>query len=214
MAEQTRNYMITALVTVAAACLTMSISGRQPQVSFEARLDALPMTVGDWRGQDIRIDAGTRDALSADGFLYRSYTHKGTGRQIGLLIVYRKYGRREFAHRPELCYPAAGWEIIRKSYTDMPYAGSSVPARLVVAEQEGYREVITYWFASGRRTEANYLKQQARMALDRMQPQTYGWAFIRVNTPEWYGHGEALDLTRDFADDLQAPLETVLSGRD
>lgn len=209
MAEHTRNYMITALLTIGAACLSGLISQRQPEVSFSARLDTLPMRVGQWRGQDVRMDANTRNALSADSLLLRVYTHSSTSRQIGLLVVYRKYGRREFAHRPELCYPAAGWEIAGKTYTKIPYAGRDVPARLVVAEKDGSRESITYWFASGPRTEASYVKQQVWMALDRMQKQKYGWAFVRVNAP---GDEEAVELTREFMRDLERPLTKVLCG--
>lgn len=212
MAEHTRRYVITALLTIGTACLSGFISQRQADVGFSARLDTLPMRVGPWMGQDVRMDAGTRNALSADSLLLRVYTHSTTRRQIGLLIVYRKYGRREFAHRPELCYPAAGWEIVRKAYTKMPYAGRDVTARLVVAEKGGSRESIAYWFASGHRTEANYVKQQARMALDRMHKHRYGWAFVRTNIPEACGRTEAVDLTREFVRDLERPLAKVLCG--
>src|SRR5690606_35834132 len=66
MAKLTRNYMITALLTIGAACLGGLISQRQPEVSFSARLDTLPMTVGPWAGQNVRLDERTRNALSAD----------------------------------------------------------------------------------------------------------------------------------------------------
>ncbi len=209
MAQHKANLVITALLTAAGACLSCIIAQRQPEVSFSARLESLPMTIGAWHGQDVRLDAASRNALSADSSVYRVYTHTGTGRQVGLLVVYRRYGRREFAHRPELCYPAAGWEIAGESYAVLPYAGRDVRARVVAAEKDGCREAVTYWFASGRRTEANYVRQQALMALDRMQPRKYGWAFIRLNAPE----PRALDLTRSFMRDLDKPLAAALSGR-
>jgi EpsI family protein len=214
MARHTQNYMIVALLTMGAACLSSLASQWQPRADFNARLEDLPMQIGDWKGQDIHLSPGIRKALAADSILLRDYTHSGTGRHVQLLIVYRKYGRRGFAHRPELCYPAAGWEIVRKAYTDMPYAGRDVPARLVVAEKSDHREAITYWFASGDRTEANYVKQQAWMALDRLQQQRYGWAFIRTNTTERHGHRESLDMTRTFMKDLDRPLMKVLSESD
>ena len=104
--------------------------------------------------------------------------------------------------------------IVEKAYTDVPYSGREVPARLVLAEKGDRRQAITYWFASGKRTEASYVKQQALMAVDRLQAQKYGWAFIRVDTAEWQGHEEALATTRAFLKDIDKPLAELLSGGD
>ena len=212
MAKHAPNYVVVAFLTLAAACTGSYVSHRQPHVSFDARLEALPVKIGDWSGHDVDLGSSVENSLAADHILSRVYTDAQIGRRVNLLVVYRKYGRRGFAHRPELCYPAAGWEIVQKAYTTVPYAGRDVQARVVIAEKNGRREAIAYWFASGRRTEANYVKQQARMALDRLQRQRYGWAFIRVNVPEWYGDEEALDLIRAFMKDAEKPLRMVLSG--
>jgi EpsI family protein len=130
-----------------------------------------------------------------------------------MLIVYRKYGRRDFAHRPELCYPAAGWEITGKTYTKMFYNGKAIDARLVTAEKDIGREVIAYWFASGDRTEANFAKQQLWMAMDRMQDRRYGWAFIRINVPVLYSDEEALEAARSFLKEMDKPLMKALTGQ-
>ncbi len=211
MAKRTPNYVITALLTIGAACLSSFISQRQPQVSFVPRLDALPMRIGDWQGRDTKLDPGIREALAGDGILCRDYTDS-RGRQISLLIVYRKYGRRGFTHRPEMCYPAAGWEVISKTYAHLPYAGHSIQVRQMEASKDGNRALVTFWFASGDRTEASYVKQQARMTLDRIQPHKYGWAFIRMDVYELQGHEEALGLTRAFIADIQKPLARILTG--
>lgn len=210
MAKLTSNYIITACLTIVAACLGGFITQRQPQVAFDAHLEALPMIIGDWQGQDIELDTRTRDILSADRILFRYYTNSKTQRQVCLLIVYRKYGRREFAHRPELCFPAAGWEIRSTGYSLVPYLGHNVQARYVEAEKSGSRVLSTYWFASGRRMEANYVKQQMRMALDRLQRQKYGWAFLKVDVPLPHGREEAHDLTRAFMKDIEKPVTNTL----
>lgn len=213
MAKYTSNYIITAFLTISAACVGSFITQKQPQVVFDARLEAFPMKIGNWQGQDVGLDAGTRKALSGDSIVYRYYTNSMTKRQVCLLIVYRKYGRRGFTHRPEMCYPAAGWEIISKGYTHMPYDGHDVPARCVEAEKGGSWAIISYWFTSGRRTEANYVRQQAKMALDRLQRQKYGWAFIKVDVLEPRGSKDALDLTRAFMKDIGKPLTQTLTGK-
>jgi len=212
MAKRTPNYLIVAILTIASACAGFYVVGQSPRVSFDANLDALPMKIGVWRGDNLELDESTKAALQADRVLSRRYTNSETGEPLGLLIVYRKYGRREFAHRPELCYPAAGWEIVQKTYTTLPYAGRNARARLVIAQTSTAREAITYFFASGDRTEGSFVTQQLKMALDRLQEQKYGWAFIRLNVPESYGDDEAIELTRAFMKDAEKPLMKVLTA--
>jgi EpsI family protein len=212
MHKRTPNYWLVALLTLAAAYAGNRVAQIAPAAKVSANLDKLPMKLGTWQGEDIKLDATVMKALAADQVLCRQYTDSKTERALGLLVVYRKYGRRDFAHRPELCYPASGWEIVGKSYTSVPYGGRSVQARLVIAEQDMSREAVTYWFASGDRTEGNFAKQQLWMALDRLQKQKHGWAFIRVNVPEMYGDEEALELTRSFMKVAEGPLKESLTG--
>ena len=212
MVKRTPNYILVAVLTILAASVGFYVSARTPRVSFDADLSALPMKIGVWEGKDLDLSEEVRAGLKADHILSRQYTHSKTGETIGFLVVYRKYGRREFAHRPELCYPAAGWEIVQKTYTTLPYAGRDVPTRLVIAQEYPVEEAIAYFFASGDRTEANYVKQQFVMAMDRLQEQKYGWAFIRLNVIASYGHEEAVELMQAFMKDAEKPLMKVLTG--
>ena len=212
MHKRTPNYCLVALMTIVAACAGNYIATISPAAKFNANLDALPMKLGIWQGENIELDATVKQALKADGLLCRQYTDLTTERRLGLLVVYRKYGRRDFAHRPELCYPAAGWEIAEKTYATVPYAGRNVQARFVVAQKGMSREAITYWFASGNRTEANFAKQQLWMALDRLQKPRVGWAFIRVNVPAMYGDEESQEITRSFMKVAEQALYEALTG--
>ena len=213
MANRTSSYSIVIILTLITAGFSLWIGQRSPNVSFSTKLDTLPISIGTWYGQNMEMGDEIKKALNADSILSRQYTDEETGQPLGVLIVYRKYGRRDFAHRPELCYPAAGWEIVQKSYTKVPYAGKDVPARLIVAEKDGRREVIAYWFASGDRTESNYAKQQLWMSLDRLQNQHYGWAFVRVNIPVMDNDEDTLVRARKFLSDAEKPLLSILTGK-
>jgi EpsI family protein len=185
---------------------------KTPSIDFSAKLANLPMNIDKWHGRDVALTGVVRNALNADDILSRQYLDPVTQQRLGLLIVYRKYGRRDFAHRPELCYPASGYELPEKTYTTVPYNGKDVSARMVVAEKNDTREIVMYWFASGNRTESNYVKQQLWMSLDRLQKQKYGWAFIRVNVPVIYNNDASMDAARDFLHAAEEPLMKVLKG--
>ena len=189
------------------------VRARPVEVQFSADLDSFPLAIGHWQGSEMPIDSETRQALNVDSLLSRRYTHLESGSRVDVLVEYRKYGRRDFVHRPEMCYPAAGWEITRKGRMTLPYARKTTEAVRIVASKEGAEELVVYWFASGVRTEADFARQQLLMALDRLRTQKYGWAFIRLNTPIYSTQEEADAVVRAFLRSASGPLAAVLTGR-
>lgn len=214
MDKQTPNYKLVLAVLILACMLTYWARFKPVRVLFTADLDSLPKTIGAWKGRDLPIEKSIRDIMNADKLLSRVYVGPNPDYPVTIWIVYRKFGRREFAHRPEMCYPAAGWEITRKRYITLPYGGREVQAVEVVATRELDTEVIVYWFASGDRTEANFAKQQIIMALDRLRTQKYGWAFIRLNIPVVDTEQNAINQLRSFLNAASTPLARVLKESD
>ena len=211
MASRTPNYKLVIAILVLATAVTYWARLKPVKVLFTADLQAFPPSIGSWTGRSDRIDKTLRGFLNADEVLSRTYTGGDGYGEMGLWVVYRKYGRRDFAHRPEMCYPASGWEIVGRGCTTVPYGGREIQAVKVVAEKDGERELIVYWFASGARTEANFARQQLFMALDRLRTQKYGWAFIRLNCPVTDTEEATLASVRDFMSSASGPLERVLT---
>ena len=213
MDKRTPNYKLVLAILVVVCAATYWARLKPVRVLFTADLDALPKAVGSWTGRDLAIDQPIRQSMNADRILARTYTNAGGDFGITLWIVYRKFGRRDFVHRPEMCYPAAGWEITGKGRTTVPHGGRDIQAVKITAERGFDREVIVYWFASGERTEASFARQQLLMALDRLRTQKYGWAFIRVNCPIADTEEDTLKQIRAFLSAASTPLSNVLTGR-
>jgi EpsI family protein len=55
------------------------------------------------------------------------------------------------AHRPEVCYPAQGFQIISESKAMLPVLGRELPIRRLVARLGGRIEPISYWVMVGNR---------------------------------------------------------------
>ncbi|MFQ3549465.1 MAG: exosortase C-terminal domain/associated protein EpsI [Armatimonadota bacterium] len=193
-----KKYFLLNILFLITAVISYWISSRPIKVLHIADMHSLDKQIGNWQGKDVDLPIEISDALNADELLSRQYDDWNLSSNIYLLVVYRNYGRRDFAHRPEMCYPAAGWEILSRSYERVPFAGKDVQAVKVVAQKDGQRDVILYWFASGHRTEANFIKQQVWMALDRLKTQKFGWAFIRLNSPVYFSEEETLEQMKDF----------------
>lgn len=211
MDKHTPKYIVVFLMFAITAGITYWVNSRPLRVLFDADLDSVPTTIGAWKGTDIKITSEVASALDADKVLSRSYA-RSEDDLMQLLVVYRKYGRRGFAHRPEMCYPAAGWELISKSYITVPYGGHEIQAVRIVAQKDYTKDIIVYWFASGKEMEANFVKQQLKMAMDRLQTRKYGWAFIRINSPVIVSEEDTMNNIRDFIREASDPLMTTLTG--
>lgn len=74
------------------------------------RLKALPLTLGDWNGEELETSDAVVRAADCAGMIQRSYTNTRDGRQIMLLFLVGKPGPLS-VHLPEVCYRGAGYRI-------------------------------------------------------------------------------------------------------
>ena len=174
-----------------------------------AELSAIPGDRDNWRCvQEVPLDSALMTEMKSDSYMDRLYQDRNTGQNVEIMAVYRRYGRREFAHRPDQCYPAAGFNITSKDHTTLPYAGRDVDAIHLVADGRNVQlangkvgvpnEVLTYFFASGDRTESDFIRQQLAMAFERLIPEKNGWTFIRLNSRIVTNEDDALNAQKDF----------------
>src|SRR6202022_2424906 len=77
----------------------------------------------------------------------RGYTD-GHGNIVMLLVAYGPVQNyRLKAHRPEMCYTAAGFRVSEKHFTELSYNGTDHPLKLarLIAERESRFEPVSYW---------------------------------------------------------------------
>ena len=112
-------------------------------------LEDLPPTIGRWRmGDPGTIVLPPEEAISRtvyDGYVVRGYDAPGTAR-IVLLIAYsagQSYALQ--LHRPEICYPASGFAIEKRSLLD----AASIPAIFLTTRRGDTVEHVLYWTRVG-----------------------------------------------------------------
>ena len=210
------NYLIVFALMVTTFALGTFWEMRPEPTGKIADVKEIPMQVGNWQSAgDVEIDPATMEQIKADTYVQRRYENPD-GKAVDILLVYRRYGRREFAHRPELCFPAAGYSIVTKDRTTLPYAERDAEA--VHLNVDGSRvpapnTTITYFFASGKRTECDFIKQQILMALERVIPNRNGWTFVRLTTAQTPGatDPEMVAAQQDFMRAMAPELEKVIT---
>jgi hypothetical protein len=76
-----------------------------------ARLQAVPMDVGDWKGEDIPFDSADFARAGISGAVFRKYRNVRTGAAVTMLIVCGRGGPIS-VHTPDVCYADAGFQAL------------------------------------------------------------------------------------------------------
>lgn len=146
-----------------ALCVSGAIAGTALKPRREVRLltsgklaDVVPKAFGDWTSEEVgdpyAINGeGTLSAKLYNELLTRQYVNARTGAGVTMLMAYGGRQSDELQlHRPEVCYPAFGFNVTRNDAMSLPIGGGvTVPARRLAAAAEGRVESIIYWSRIG-----------------------------------------------------------------
>ena len=100
-------------------------------------LSKFPYQMGDWTGQDLPIDASVVKATDTDDHVYRSYARGGGLEAVGFWFAFGIRGRDLAVHRPEVCYPGAGWTLSKTEDVVLPLRGGDQLATRILRFTRG-----------------------------------------------------------------------------
>lgn len=159
MAVRTRAF-VAALVMCAGSALalvatpTAKIADRGPKLELEA---LFPERFAEWRvDTSLPVVLPSPDAQEVLNRIYnqtlaRTYINR-QGQRIMLSVAYGGDQSDNMAvHKPEVCYPAQGFEVLASSDTNLQLSGRDVPARRLLTRLGGRVEPLTYWITVGDR---------------------------------------------------------------
>lgn len=139
------------------------LSDSRPKIELEA---LFPKSFGDWVVDDRMpvqlISPDTQAVLDKiyNQTLSRTYVNRSDER-IMLSVAYggdQSDGTR--AHRPDVCYPAQGFQIISAKDAQMALGKHLLPVRQMVAKQGSRTEPVTYWVTVGDRIAVSGTEQK------------------------------------------------------
>lgn len=125
-----------------------------------------PRQFGSWR-----VDAGLPVVLPApdvqaqldviyNQVLSRTYVNR-RGQRIMLSVAYGgDQSDGTSAHRPEVCYPAQGFEITANARAAQSAAGETLVVRKLMSKLGGRNEPITYWVVVGNEVATSGIEQK------------------------------------------------------
>lgn len=131
---------------------TRRLADTRPKVELET---LFPKAFGDWRVDDRMpvqlISPDTQAVLDKiyNQTLSRTYVNP-KGERIMLSVAYGgDQSDATRAHRPEVCYPAQGFEILSRQDGSVEVAGRPMRVRQLVSRLGGRLEPISYWIMVG-----------------------------------------------------------------
>lgn len=153
-----RRDLIIGGACVAAAGAAAGLKPRRelPLLTNAKLADVVPARFGGWTSEDVgdpyAINGeGTLSAKLYNELVARRYVNAAGDAQVMALFAYGGRQSDELQlHRPEVCYPAFGYNLTRNEPLDLPVGGTAViPARRLAASAEGRGESIIYWSRMG-----------------------------------------------------------------
>lgn len=214
MDKRAPNYLALVIMLSVAAGTTYWARTRPATALVKADLKSIPAIIGDWEqvGPDGKQDRDVLDGwlVTADNFLTRDYASPD-GAALELMVVYKGCDRRSW-HLSEMCFSGTGFNVNR-NYTDVSFGGRKARAVELAATNKntGRTMIALYFFVQGEHVEASFARQQAAMALARLRPSKYGWAFVRVTAEVVSSEQETLSELRRFIAGASGPMIEALT---
>ena len=152
-----RRALIGGALCAGAAALTYELRPhRYVSLLRQAKLDDLvPKSFGAWTsegvGDPLAINGpGTLSSKLYNQLVTRLYSN-GRSAQVMMLLAHGERQSDELQlHRPEICYPAFGYELLIDDPEQLPLGGRvSLPARRLLARSPNDEERVIYWTRVG-----------------------------------------------------------------
>ena len=218
------RHLLIGLTMLAAAGLAlaltprMKIADQRPKIKLEAMI---PWQFGEWKLEEehVPLIGGPEVRALVDKMynqtLSRNYVN-GKGERIMLVIAYGSdQGYSTQVHRPEMCYPAQGFQIVNLSKSFIEVGRAKLPVMKLVAIKGQRIEPITYWIMIGDSAVRGNLEQSFARWKYGLTGQIPSGLVIRVSTisaNESQSYRTQEKFLRDLLGAVPANHRKILTG--
>jgi len=152
-----RDVIMGSACAIAAGAAYALKPSRRVSLLEQATVDEIvPRQVGKWTARDVGNLVAPVSLNSLEAKLYgevveRVYRDASSQSEIMMLMAHGDTQTNDLQlHRPEVCYPAFGFEILTNLPAQLKLpAAQAIPVRRIIAEVPGRRETILYWTRLG-----------------------------------------------------------------
>lgn len=192
---------------------------RRADALGERRLERMiPEKIGEWRfvtagGLVLPPPDALRDRLYSQ-LLTRTYIHDARP-SVMLLIAYggTQNGMIQI-HRPEFCYPAAGYRLAMTERHMVPVMpGVSIPARAMLARSDWRSEQLIYWTRLGHHFPVSWAEQHIAVLSENIAGSIPDGVLVRISSGADRLSPSVLDgFARDLCRAVGPRMRRILFG--
>jgi EpsI family protein len=158
------RHLIIGLAMLIAAGLAIALTPREkiadqgPKVDLETMI---PKQFGEWRMEEslaqIMVSPDVKAQLDKlyNQTLSRTYINPKGGRVMLSIAYGGDQSDSMQVHKPEVCYPAQGFQVIKQTHATLETGFHPVPVVRLVATHNNRVEPITYWIIIGDKVPAS-----------------------------------------------------------
>ncbi len=164
-------------------------------------LDAIPLELGDWRGRNVPLDEAVIRATDTDDHVSREYRYRDGRIAVSLFVAYGVRLRDLEPHRPEVCYPGAGWTRVESTTPVLELHDGQLPCQIHRFKRGGLAAqavtVLNYYIIDGKYCpDVSMLRSRAW----RFSLQAHYAAQVQIACPTTpHAPIDAVQVTTDFA---------------
>ncbi len=187
---------------------TIKVADLQDMVNLETMI---PPTFGDWQIDKsivpLQVDPQTQASLDKiyNQTLARTYVNS-QGRRVMLSVAYGGDQSDSLsAHKPEACYLAQGFEIMKIVAGDLFTQYGTLPVKRLLAVQGNRNEPITYWITVGDKAVLPGIEQKLQQLRYGLTGNVPDGMLVRVSSigPD---NNEAYQLQSQFIQDMLSSI--------
>jgi EpsI family protein len=181
---KTSARLIVVAVLLVGTAVYLGAASRPEHLPQRKSLTALPMTMGDWRGQRAPdLDPVTLNVLGVDDYISRIYSLNGQQVLSMYIGYYLSQRRGDTIHSPMNCLPGAGWIPMSASRMTIDVDGVPVDVNHVLIQKGEERQVALYWYQGRGRSIASEYWSKAFLVWDAATRNRTDGALVRVISP-------------------------------
>ena len=126
-------------------------------ITLDRPLSTLSLRIGSWEGVEIPLDARVEERAAHDDYVNRRYVDAESNRFVDFFLAYTSSPVTMLGHRPDVFYPAVGWQLVETKQDAFTRSDGSTLECLIheftrgAAQNEGL-VVLNYYVLQGRYT--------------------------------------------------------------
>ena len=218
------RFLVIGIAMLVAAGLALELTPRERIADHGPKIDLetmIPKQFGVWKIDEsvvpLMADPKQTAVLNKIYNQTLSRTYSNTkGERIMLSIAYGGDQSDSMAvHKPEVCYPSQGFQIIKQANTILETGFHSIPARHLVALQNNRVEPITYWMTIGDKVPGsgtNWKLEQLKYGLTGKVPDGLLFRVSSISTNQGHAFIEQARFIRELLKNSNLQARNRLIG--